>query len=90
MSETTFTSICEMLEKIQESKQMQRKEDIFKEFISRNKVNKSLMFPVIRLIIPSLDNNRPKSGLHVNTIGKIYVKTLHLGATSEYPFHEIC
>ncbi|KAL5281197.1 LIG4 family protein [Megaselia abdita] len=82
MPETTFTAVSELLEKIQEAKPMQRKEDIFKDFLSRTKANKCSMYPVIRLIIPNLDNSRPKSGLHVNTIGKIYVKTLHLGNSS--------
>lgn len=86
MPEITFTEVCEMLEKIQDSRLMQRKEDVFKDFLSKTKANTSSMYPVIRLVLPILDNLRPKSGLHVNTIGKIYVKTLHLGGTSKYDF----
>lgn len=84
MPETTFTEVSAMLEKIQETKQLLRKEEIFKDFLAKTKSNQSSMHSLIRLIIPAVDSDRPKSGLHVNTIGKIYVKTLQLGKTSEY------
>lgn len=83
MTETTFTEVCEVLEKIQNTKQMSRKEDIFKDFLAKLKTNNTSLYAVIRLVIPILDNLRPKSGLHIHTIGKMYIKALHLGVTGE-------
>lgn len=83
MPESTFTEVCELLEKVQNTKAIQRKEEIFKEFLTKCKVNECFMYPFIRLVIPNLDNYRPKSGLHVNTLGKMYVKILNIGNKSK-------
>ena len=96
-SRIKFSEICGLLERVQKKSSSEGKKEILKDFLSKwRKITGgrestdtngkegcgASFYPVIRLLLPKLDTERPAYGIKENTLAKHYIDILGLGKDS--------
>ena len=76
-----FSDLCKNFETVERTSGSARK---FSVIFNKNLLNHlagQSVFPLMRLVLPSIDSERGKYGLKQTSIAKAYVSALHLDAT---------
>jgi DNA ligase 4 len=81
-NEILFTDLCKMFEKVETTSSKASKLKIIFDKSLRQKVGAQSLFPMIRLLLPLNDPDRPKYGLKQSSIANTYIKALNLNKTS--------
>ena len=94
-SRVKFSEVCGLLEKLQKKSSTDGKKEIFKDFLTKwrnvtggidgtnsDHQNGASFYPVMRLLLPKLDLDRPAYGIKENTLARHYIDILGLGKDS--------
>ncbi|XP_059617100.1 DNA ligase 4 [Phlebotomus argentipes] len=88
-----FSSVTELLEKIKESKGLNKKEELFRKFLKTfqdfqkdsqitSKNQKTSFHPILRLLLPACDMERSSYGIKEVTLGRLYIRMLGIDGKS--------
>ena len=77
-----FTDLCKMFEKVETTSSKASKLKIVFDKSLRQKVGGQSIFPMIRLLLPLNDPDRPRYGLKQSNVATTYIKALNLNKTS--------
>jgi len=89
-SKIEFNQVCQFLERLQKVKGSSLKKEELSKFFNKwrnllkkeNQIEKENLFPVLRLIIPQSDNERPSYGIKEFTMARMYIELMGLSSTS--------
>ena len=78
-----FRDLCNLFEKIEKSQGTEHKLKLLFSKEMKKQMHGESLFPLLRLVLPTIDSERGKYGLKQAMVAKTYVQALHLGKTSE-------
>lgn len=91
-SKVEFNQLCQLLERMQKANNNATRKKEFQKFLTKwndihntvhkNKNTKDSFYPVLRLIVPQLERERPSYGIKETALGKLYVEIFGLSRNS--------
>jgi DNA ligase 4 len=78
-----FNKLCDLFEKIERAHGSEHKLKLLFNKDMKKEMNGESLYPLLRLVLPSIDSERGKYGLKQANFGKIYIQALHLDKTSD-------
>jgi DNA ligase-4 len=78
-----FKDLCLLFEKIEKAHGSEHKLKLLFSKEMKRQMNGESLYPLLRLVLPTIDSERGKFGLKQAMVAKTYVQALHLDKTSE-------
>lgn len=78
-----FAHVCEVFDKVERTSGTAKKLGAVFSSDLNSRVGNGSLFPLLRLLLPQVDNERGKYGLKQASIVKLYISSLNLSETSE-------
>jgi len=78
-----FRDLCNLFEKIEKTQGSDHKLRLLFSKEMKKQMNGESLFPLLRLVLPTIDSERGKYGLKQAMVAKTYVQALHLDKSSE-------
>jgi DNA ligase-4 len=78
-----FKDLCQLFEKIEKAHGSEHKLKLLFSKEMKRQMNGESLYPLLRLVLPTIDSERGKFGLKQAMVAKTYVQALHLDKTSE-------